>query len=284
MKNNPLGVSSAAATLHTKGNHRTSKKKTDYEIKSVSNALDLLEALTGEEAELGVTELGKRLALHKNNVFRLLATLELRGYVEQNKLTENYRLGLKPLQLGEAFQKHCGLTSQSREITRQLVADCNETVSIGVFRGGKVIYIDVEETTKSVRVVSRLGAVLPAHCTSIGKIMLAFRHQEEILEFLKESPLKPYTRQTITDPQALMHQFDQIRRQGYATDNEEYEDSVKCVAVPIRNYTQQVVAGMSLSGPAHRLSDHRLREELIPLIVDAGRGLSRRLGYDRVLR
>ncbi len=284
MKSSLFRPSSTSATLPKEGPHRAPKKKADYEIKSVSNALDLLETLAGEEAELGVTELGKRLSLHKNNVFRLLATLELRGYVEQNNITENYRLGLKPLQLGKAFQKHCGLTSRSREITRQLVADCNETVSIGVFRGGKVIYIDVEETTKSVRVVSRLGAVLPAHCTSIGKVMLAFRSQEEIVEFLKESPLKPYTRRTLTDPQSLMHQFDQIRRQGYATDNEEYEDSVKCVAVPIRNYTQQVVAGMSLSGPAHRLPDHRLREELIPLIVDAGRELSRRLGYDRPLR
>ncbi len=283
MKTNLLGASSPAAALPKEGSQRAAKKKADYEIKSVSNALDLLEALTGEEAELGVTELAKRLSLHKNNVFRLLATLELRGYVEQNKITENYRLGLKPLQLGKAFQKHCGLTTRSREITRQLVADCNETVSIGVFRGGKVIYIDVEETAKSVRVVSRLGAVLPAHCTSIGKVMLAFRSQKEILELLKETPLKPYTPQTLTDPQALMHQFDQIRRQGYATDNEEYEESVKCVAVPIRNYSRQVVAGMSLSGPAHRLPEHRLRDELIPLIVDAGRELSRRLGYDLAL-
>ena len=155
-------LSRTSPPMERRKSERLQKKKADYEIKSVSNALDILEAFTGDEAELGVTELGKRLHLHKNNVFRLLATLELRGYIEQNRITENYRLGLKPLELGKAFQRHCGLTSHAKEILKKLVAVSNETASIGVFRGGKVIYIDVEETTKYVRVISRLGAVLPA--------------------------------------------------------------------------------------------------------------------------
>ncbi len=256
------------------------KKRTDYLVKSVSNALDILEAFCGDEAELGVTELGKRLNLHKNNVFRLLATLELRGYIEQNKITENYRLGLKPLELGRAFKRHCGLTSHSKEILEGLVSACNETASIGIFRGGKVIYIDVEETTKSVKVVSRLGAVLPAYCTSIGKVLLAFKSEKEILSFLKETPLVPCTSKTITDSEALLHQLGQVRRQDYSIDSEEYEESVKCVAVPVRDYTRNVVSGLSISGPAHRLRDDRINNELIPLIQKSGEELSKRLGYD----
>jgi IclR family KDG regulon transcriptional repressor len=275
------GIAPQSAASHNKRrNPRLQKKKADYEIKSVSNALDILEAFTGDEAELGVTELGKRLDLHKNNVFRLLATLELRGYIEQNKITESYRLGLKPLELGKAFQRHCGLTSQSKEILKKLVALCNETSSIGVFRGGKVIYIDVEETTKSVRVISRLGAVLPAYCTSIGKVLLAFKSMEEITAFLQESSLKRYTDRTVVDPEALIHQFGQIRRQGYSIDNEEYEESVKCIAVPVRDYSRNVVAGLSISGPAHRLPDHRIYNELIPWLLDAGVELSKKLGYN----
>ncbi|NOY54241.1 MAG: IclR family transcriptional regulator [Deltaproteobacteria bacterium] len=259
---------------------RIPKKRGDYEIKSVSNALDLLEAFTGEDAELGVTELGKRLHLHKNNVFRLLVTLELRGYIEQNRITENYRLGLKPLELGKAFQRHCGLTSHAKEILKRLVSVCNETASIGVFRGGKVIYIDVEETTKSVRVISRLGAVLPAYCTSIGKVLLAAKSRDEILSYLQESSLKSFTEKSVTDPEVLIHQFGQVRRQGYAIDNEEYEESVKCVAVPVRDYSRTVVAGLSITGPAHRLPDERITQELLPLILDAGVDLSKKLGYN----
>jgi IclR family KDG regulon transcriptional repressor len=255
------------------------KNKEDYLIKSVSNALDLLEAFKGDEAELGVSELGKRLKLHKNNVFRLLATLELRGYIEQNKSTENYRLGLKPLELGKAFQRHSGLTVQTKDILKELVAKCNETSSIGVLREGKVIYIDVEETTQSVRIVSRLGTVLPAYCTSIGKAMLAFQSEEEIYACFKQDELKPYTEKTITDPVALLHQFNQIRRQGFAIDNEEYEESVKCIAVPIRNHNGEIMAGLSITGPSQRLTDTRVQNELTPLILQAGQELSKRLGY-----
>jgi len=256
------------------------KEKQDYMIRCVSNALNILESFTEDDAELGVTELGKRLNLHKNNVFRLLATLEMHGYIEQNKISGNYRLGIKPLKLGKAFQRHCGLTSQSKEILRDLVASCNETVSIGVFKGGKVIYIDVEETTKSVRVVSRLGAVLPAYCTSIGKVLLAYKSEKEISSFFQEIHFKPYTTKTVMDQEALLRQFDEIRRRGYAIDNEEFEESVKCIAAPVRDYTRNVVAGLSISGPAHRLPETRIQNELVSLVLNAGMELSKKLGYD----
>jgi DNA-binding IclR family transcriptional regulator len=162
----------------------------------------------------------------------------------------------------------------------ELVKCCNETASVGVFRGGKVIYIDVAETTESVRVVSRLGAVLPAYCTSIGKVLLASRPQEEVLDYLKATPMIAFTDKTLSDQEALNHQFCQIRRQGYAVDNEEYEHSVKCIAVPIRDHTTAVVAGLSISGPAHRLQDSRIAKELLPALLEAGQELSKRLGYN----
>lgn len=280
IQNQSIPAPESPDSLNIKRNQRFQKRKADYEIKSVSNALDILEAFIGEEAELGVTELGKKLELHKNNVFRLLATLELKGYIEQNRMTGNYRLGLKPLELGKAFQRHCGLTSHSKEILKSLVTACNETASIGVFRGGKVIYIDVEETSKSVRVVSRLGAVLPAYCTSIGKVLLASKSQEEIHTYFRETPLQQDTMKTLIDPRTLIHQLEQIRQQGYAIDNEEFEESVKCIAVPVQDYSRSVVAGLSISGPAYRLPDKRIFDELIPLLNHAGQELSRRLGYD----
>ena len=259
--------------------NRPAKSRQDYLVKSVANALDILEAFTGGQAELGVTELGKRLNLHKNNVFRLLATLEMRGYIEQNRETENYRLGLKPLELGKAFQRHCGLTLHGRESLEAAAARTGETASLGVLRGDRVIYIDVVETTRSVRVASRLGAVLPAYCTSVGKVLLAHRTSEEIAAYLERTALTAYTPRTVTDPQVLLHQFGQIRRQGFAVDREEYEEAVRCVAAAVRDHSGAVAAAISLSGPAQRLPDERLRDELVPAVVEAARTLSRRLGY-----
>ncbi len=103
------------------------RDKSNYVIQSVSHALDVLEQFTGHQDELGVTELSKRLKLHKNNVFRLLATLEARGYIEQNKQTENYRLGVRCLYLGQRYLSQLGLVRQARPVLRQLAQDSGET-------------------------------------------------------------------------------------------------------------------------------------------------------------
>src|SRR6202166_4671050 len=108
------------------------RDKTNYVIQSVAHALDVLEQFFGEVDELGVTELSKRLKLHKNNVFRLLATLESRGYIEQNKVTENYRLGLKTLELGQTFIRQMGLLRQSKPVLEALVKECNETTYVSI--------------------------------------------------------------------------------------------------------------------------------------------------------
>ena len=151
------------------------REKSNYVIQSVSHALDVLEQFNGTVDEIGVTELSKRLKLHKNNVFRLLATLEARGYIEQNKASENYRLGLKCLQLGQTFIHQMGLLLQSRAILddlskatqgKRLCRDPQERrdYSFGFCRASE----------RPVRVVSFLGTVLPAHCTAAGKAHLMF--------------------------------------------------------------------------------------------------------------
>lgn len=256
------------------------RKKSSYIIQSVTNALDLLEEFRGEDTELGVTELSKRLGLHKNNVFRLLATLESRGYMEQNKVTGNYRLGLKVLELGQVFIKHMGLLKMARPILDEIVEKCNETSYLGVIRDDRVVYVDVVEATRPVRVISRVGVGLPVYCSAVGKAQIAFESADEIERVLSETPLKAYTNHTITESAALLSQIDAIREQGYAVDDEEFDEGIRCVGVPVRDYTRRVIAGISISGPAYRFTDERLREELIPLAVDAGKKLSARLGYD----
>jgi IclR family KDG regulon transcriptional repressor len=257
------------------------KDKSEYIIQAVSHALDLLEQFHGEVDELGVTELSKRLKLHKNNVFRLLATLESRGYIEQNKATENYRLGLKSLELGQTFIKQMGLLRQAKPILDRLVKDCNETSYVAIFKEGFIVYLDVVETDLTVRVVSRVGSRLPAHCTAAGKVHLAFMPDEEVDAAFPDRQLKAYTPRTITDRETLKKELQTVAEQGYAIDNEELDPGVRCVAAPIRDYTRRIVGAVSISGPSMRFTEERIETELIPLVLQASEDLSTRLGFHK---
>lgn len=257
------------------------KDKSEYIIQAVSHALDLLEQFHGDVDELGVTELSKRLKLHKNNVFRLLATLESRGYIEQNRATENYRLGLKSLELGQTFIKQMGLLRQAKPILERMVKECNETSYVAIFKEGYIVYLDVVETDLTVRVVSRVGSRLPAYCTAAGKVHLAYMSEEEVDSLLPTREFKGYTPTTVTDKEKLKAELRQVAEQGYSIDNEELDLGVRCVAGPIRDYTRRIVGAISVSGPSMRLSDERIEKELIPLVTSAAEDLSTRLGFHK---
>lgn len=254
------------------------REKTNYVIQSVSHALDVLEQFTGEPDELGVTELSKRLKLHKNNVFRLLATLEARGYIEQNKANENYRLGIGCLRLGQRFMTQIGLLRQAHPVLQQVTKGSRETAFIAVMRNGAAVPLDAVEAEQPVRMVSRIGDALPLHCTAIGKVHLAFA--DDALRAALPDSLPKFTEKTIVDRQALTQQLKKIGENGYAIDLGEHIEDVRSVAVPVRDYTRAVVAGLAISGPAYRLTQERLDKEVVPLMLKAGRELSARLGFD----
>lgn len=256
------------------------RNKASYIIQSVTNALDLLEEFRGEETELGVTELSKRLALHKNNVFRLLATLESRGYMEQNKLTGNYRLGLRVLELGQVFIKHMGLLKMARPVLEEINEKCNETAYLGLIRDNRVVYVDAVEANRPVRVVSRVGVGLPVYASAVGKVQIAYETADERDRALGSGALIQFTPNTVTDRAKLAQHLELVQKQGYALDDEEFDDGIRCVGVPVRDYTRRVIAGLSISGPSYRFTDERLEKELIPLAKKAGEALSRRLGFE----
>ncbi len=255
------------------------KEKSDYLIQSVSHALDLLEQFHDDVDELGVTELSKRLKLHKNNVFRLLATLESRGYIDQNKITENYRLGLKTLELGQTFVKQMGLLRQSRPVLEWLVRQCNETSYIAILKDFDIIYLDAVETDLTVRVVTRVGSRLPAYCSAAGKAQLAYLSEEEQEKYFSGKELKRYTGNTITNAAELKKELKKITETGYSIDNEELDTGVRCVAAPIRDYTRRIVGAVSISGPSMRLASERIEKELVPLAKKAAEEISVKLGY-----
>ena len=254
------------------------REKSNYMIRSVAHALDVVEQFYGEADELGVTELSKRLKLHKNNIFRLLATLESRGYIEQNKATENYRLGIRSLQLGQAYINRVGLLKQARPVMESLVKQCHESAYVAVPRRGGMVPLDSIDSNEPIRLVSQVGETLPLHCTAAGKAQLAFESEDELKTRLPES-LKKYTAKTVTDRQGLLQQLRAVVETGYAIDSGEYMEDVRAIAVPVKDYTRRVVGILAISGPAYRMSPERIQKEIAPLLLKSGRELSNRLGY-----
>jgi IclR family KDG regulon transcriptional repressor len=258
----------------------TKREKGNYTVQSVSHALDILESFTKAESELGVTELSKRLGLHKNNVFRLLATLEHRGYIEQNRATENYRLGPKTLQIGSIFIEQRECRRQARPILENLMARSGETTVVAVLRADQVIYMDSVETNRTVRAVSRIGAMLPAYCTAVGKAQLAALPHAEVERLYPESDLRPVTGKSVTSRDQLFAELKKTSERGYAIENEECELDVRSIAAPVVDFSGNVVAALGIVAPAGRLTDERLdKGGVIAQVLEAGKALSAKMGH-----
>lgn len=254
------------------------REKSNYVIQSVSHALDVMEQFHGNVDEIGVTELSKRLKLHKNNVFRLLATLEARGYIEQNKITENYRLGLRCLQLGQTFIHQMGLLMQARSVLEELSQATKESAYVAIRKGNSIIPLDFVEPARTVRVVSFLGTVLPGHCTAAGKVHLVYEAEGAPGQNLPEN-LDRFTANTIVDRSILREQMKLIGETGYAVERGEFAEDVNAVAVPIRDYTRSLVGTLAVIGPAHRLTEDAVTHNIAPVLLKAGAELSKRLGF-----
>lgn len=255
------------------------RDKSNYIIQSVAHALDVLEEFRGDHDELGVTELSKKLKLHKNNVFRILATLQSRSYIEQNKTNDNYRLGIKCLELGQTFIRQRGLLRQAQPILHELAENSGETSYISILRSNDVVYLDAVETTSTVRVISRVGLHMPIHATAAGKALVAFESEDELRKRFHSSELTRFTKNTITDAERLLRDLEAARKLEYATDLEEFEEGLRCIAGPVRDYTRKVIAAISVSGPAHRLSDEKISQAIGPVVARSARALSARLGF-----
>lgn len=250
-------------------------------IQSVHHALQLFEVFrtSYKQEEFGVTELSKTLGLHKNNVFRLLATLSSCGYIEQNPATENYRLGIGIFNLGQKFINKLGFLKLARPFMEKIVTEVREAVYIGILRDSSVIYLDIVEVDHPVRVVSRVGKDVPAYCTAIGKVQLAYSSEEETNRIYMGARLKKYTEYTITSLPELKKHLKEVALNDYAIDNQEFEKEVCCMAVPVKDYQGVPVAAISVAGPSYRMSRDRLMDEILPVARKYAREISKRLGY-----
>ena len=257
------------------------RAKSEYAIQTVSNALRVLEAFEKDEI-LGVTELAKRLHLHKNNVFRILATLEEKGWVEQCADTERYRLGAVCVRLGHAFGRGRSLSRHGRVALDALVREVRETAHLAVLRDFEVVMLDGVQAGGPLVTGLHLGGRLLTHCTAVGKVLVACGEPGTLerfdREFAARGKLKKATEWSITDRDKLLEHLQEVRVRGFALDLEECALGVVCAAAPVFDASSSLAGALAVSAPAMRVDRDRLESEIVPRVTAAANGLSQQLG------
>jgi DNA-binding IclR family transcriptional regulator len=245
-------------------------------VRSVARALRALE-LIAEGGELGVTELGRGLGVHKATASRLAATLAEGGLIERDPTSDRYRLGFGLIRLVGAAMASIDLVRTAHPVLEELAERTHETVNLGVRSGDGVVYIDQVSSAHLVASTNWVGRRTPLHGSSSGKVVLAFLPEAE-LQGLLARPLEALTARTVTDPARLRRQLEEVRVRGYATIQDELEEGLNAVAAPVRQLNGEVVAALSVSGPSFRVRAVDLAR-LGRLAIDAAGAVSRRLGY-----
>jgi len=245
-------------------------------VQSITRASDIIDKLVYSNKGLGVTELSDSLGLKKSTTHRILATLVDLGYVTQDE-NSKYIIGLKLFEIGSIAINKLDLRTDVRPFLKEIRDKTNETVHLGVLDSNNVLYIDKVESLKTVRMYSQIGIKIEPHCTSLGKVLLAYS-SDIVVEDVIKSGLPGYTENTITDPDRLKEHLIGIRSKGYGIDDEEQLMGVRCIAGPIFNYEGSIIAAFSITGPVIRMDEVRIKE-LAELIKIYTKKISMKFGY-----
>jgi DNA-binding IclR family transcriptional regulator len=241
-----------------------------YVVEAVAKAFEVLESFNGSE-EVALNEISQRVGLNKSRTFRLLFTMAERGYVERNEEGTRYRLGMK------LFERASNVRREVKQVARNAMLELNqkfnEAVNLGVLEASHVVYMDIVESSRPFRTAATVGCRMPTHLTSLGKAILAFMPPDDMDSALDGILAKMPPQQA----QALQRELDQVRRRGYAVDDEENEPGVGCIGAPIFDSTRHPIAALSVSGSAHRILTHS--KLIAEAILSACDGVSRGLGY-----
>lgn len=248
-------------------------------VRSVLRAIEILELLASRR-ELTVTQIGKELDIPKATAHQILATLVEKRIVIRNTGSETYSLGLNLFILGSSARQNIDLVQIAAPRLRSLNEQVDETIHLTVFRNGELLYVDSYESSKRLRTHSSVGEAGELYCTAVGKAVFAFQPLEDRRKLIENLELKRFTPNTIVDPVELGAELDRIENAGYAVDNIEHEEGVRCLGAPIRNHEGRVIASISVSGPDERITPDR-DETLSDLLIETADEISQELGYIR---
>ncbi|MGB0498960.1 MAG: IclR family transcriptional regulator, partial [Rubricella sp.] len=230
------------------------------QVRSVVRALSLMRAIAASDSGLTLTEVAERASLPASTTHRLLTTLESERFVRFDPTTGFWQIGVNAFVVGSAFTRTRNLLLLAKPYLRRLMETTGETANIFVENGGQVVCLDQVESRFTMRAITQVGGRIQMHCSGSGKAILAHMPQDRVQRLLFDEPLAIVTARTITDPDALMRELEEVRRTGIAYDDEEHADGLRCVASCILGETGQPVAAVSVSGPVSRIADSRLPE------------------------
>jgi len=253
------------------------KDSSEYNVRAVERALEILGCFDDEHPEQGVSEIAQAVGLHKATTHRIVTTLLNYGYIERADDGQKYRLGLRLAGLGFKVIRRMDLRREALPYMDQLVQMWEEPCDLSVFDQGEVFYVEFVPGKHALTVAAGVGRRLPPYCTASGKVFLAYLPAEELEAFLSR-PTTSCTSKTITSPAALRKQLELIRQQGYGLDDEEYEVGIRAVSAPVRDRTGAVVAAIGIPGPASRMTEERI-SQIATSLKEAAREVSLRLGW-----
>lgn len=252
--------------------------KRDYTLTAVSRALDILEFLGQHERGCEARALSESLHIPKSTLFRYLVNLEGRGYVRRNRENGKYGLGLKILELCSRTLTQMTIHEVALPYMRDLLDRFQETVNLGVLEENEVVYVEILESPQAFKMSSHVGGRDFPHATSIGKAMLAFLPEEEVERIVHATGLPRHTEKTITSLSRLKEELTTIRQRGYAIDDQENEEGACCIGAPIFDRRGDVIAAISISGPARRFSTKEI-EDMGTALLEATSQISQNIGH-----
>ncbi len=244
-------------------------------IQSVDKAFEIIRCFVDNE-ELGVTEISKKLYIHKSTTFGLISTLSANGILEKNNNTGKYRLGLELYRLGTKV--NMTLKNLTFPYLEEVANKYQETANLVILKDISVMYLEKVEGSHSMRISTLVGGEKPIYCTAVGKAILAFSNEKDIEKTIKKLEFNKYTPNTILDQASLRKSLEEIRTKGYAEDCEEMEVGLRCIATPIFNQYKVPFAAISVSGPTTRMNNS-LSTEIASVLIEFANEISVKLGY-----
>lgn len=224
-------------------------------------------------------DISKGMNLPKGTVHRYVSTLQKLGYLSQDGNRGRYKLTIKVLDLGFSALNSLSFPNIALPYLERLAHSCQESASMAVLEGSEVVYVARAATKRWMSTNLQVGSRLPAYCTSMGRVLLAYKPWDEVAELLKDQELIAYTPYTVTDLAKLKEILAKVREDGYAVNDQELEVGLRSAAAPVRGGGGEIIAAINISMAAARVSHEVLQEKFIPCLLDTAKEISRALGF-----
>ena len=248
-------------------------------IQSIERAFAILEEIARNRDGIALAELSRRVGLHNSTTFHLVKTMVSLGYIQQTSESKRYRVGRNLFTLAAGALHEIELAQVARPVLETLALRSGECSHFAVRSGDDIVVVAKTAGTGMFQVADQVGIVRPAHCTALGKVLLAALHPQQLERHLQTRELRRFTPRTIIEHDALLREIEAVRGGGIAFDDGEFDPDARCVAVPVHNFTGQVAGAIGISAPMWRLTMQALQEKT-QLVREAAAELSRELGFE----